>query len=174
MTEEPALRFIRDEEHYALVVEEGILAAERSIRIATANVKEIRVRRRGRYASILRPFEEMVERGVSIRILHGAAPSVRFRRELEASPVLSSHERFEMLFCPRTHLKMVLVDGSFLYAGSANFTGAGIGVKKAERRNFEIGFVSRDPAVVAHHQAIFDAIWAATLCETCGRREYCE
>ncbi len=170
----PALRFIRDEEHYEAVVEEGILRAERSIKIATANVKEIRVRRGRRFVSILRPFEEMVERDVSIRILHGAAPSRRFVAELGASPILASNERFEMLFCPRAHLKMVLVDGRFLYAGSANFTGAGIGVKKKERRNLEIGFTTRDPAIIRAHEAIFDSIWSNALCETCDRKEYCE
>jgi phosphatidylserine/phosphatidylglycerophosphate/cardiolipin synthase-like enzyme len=156
------------------IVEEGILRAERSLKIATANVKEIRIRRGRRFVSILRAFEEMTERGVSIRILHGAAPSRRFRSELEASSVLSSNERFEMLFCPRAHLKMVLVDDRFLYAGSANLTGAGIGVKKRERRNFEIGFTTTDSDIIRSHETIFDTIWSNALCATCDRREYCE
>ena len=142
--------------------------------LATANVKEIRVRRRGKYVSVLRAFEELVGRGVSIRILHGAAPSKRFTAELEASAALARTDHFEMMYCPRAHLKMVVVDGSFLYAGSANLTGAGIGVKKPERRNFEIGFTSVDPAVVEHHEKIFDTIWSTALCEDCGRRDYCE
>jgi phosphatidylserine/phosphatidylglycerophosphate/cardiolipin synthase-like enzyme len=174
MTGAPPIRFIRDDEHYATVVEEGILAARESVRIATANVKEIRIRKGKRYVSIVRAFEEMAERGVSIRILHGAPPSRRFREEIGGSPVLSSSERFEMLFCPRAHLKMVLVDAAFLYAGSANFTGAGIGVKKPERRNFEIGFATSDPATVRLHASIFEEIWSGALCDSCGRREYCE
>lgn len=173
MTEGPPIRFLRDEEHYSIVVEEGMLAAQESVRIATANVKEIRIRKGKRYVSIVRAFEEMAERGVSIRILHGAPPSRRFREEIDASGVLSSSERFEMLFCPRAHLKMVLVDGAFLYAGSANFTGAGLGVKKPERRNFEIGFATKDPAIVRLHASIFDEIWSGAFCDSCGRREYC-
>jgi phosphatidylserine/phosphatidylglycerophosphate/cardiolipin synthase-like enzyme len=174
MSAHTPIRFIRDDEHYGAVLEEGMLRAERSIKIATANVKEIRVRRGKRFVSILRAFEEMVERGVSIRILHGAAPSRRFRAELEASPILASNERFEMLFCPRAHLKMVLVDGRFLYVGSANFTGAGLGVKKKERRNFELGFTSSDPETIRWHESIFETIWSNALCETCDRKEYCE
>ncbi|MFH1682098.1 MAG: phospholipase D family protein [Candidatus Eisenbacteria bacterium] len=168
------IRFIRDDEHYRIVIEEGILRAEASVRIATANVKEIRFRKGKRYVSIVRAFEEMAERGVSIRILHGAAPSSRFHEEIEESPALSSSERFEMLFCPRAHLKMVLVDRTFLYAGSANLTGAGLGVKKAERRNFEIGFTTADPEIIRHHETIFETIWSGAHCDSCDRREYCE
>lgn len=168
------LRFITDDEHYEEVVEGGILRAETSVKIATANVKEIRIRRRGRYDSILRAFEEMVERGVSIRILHGAPPSRRFTEEVEASPTLAKSERFEMMFCPRAHLKIVVVDGRFLYAGSANFTGAGLGVKKNERRNFEAGFITRDPDIVRMHEKVFDHIWTTSPCKECERRGYCE
>ncbi len=174
MGERPPFRFIRDEEHYSAVLEEEILAARSYVKIATANVKEIRVLRRGKYLSILRSFEEMVDRGVSIRILHGAVPSVRFRRGLGESRVLSRNERFEMMYCPRAHLKMAVVDGRFLYMGSANLTGAGLGVKKRERRNFEAGFTTADKAIIAEHEAIFDRIWSGAHCDDCGRREFCE
>ena len=174
MDRPPPIRFLRDEELYASVVEAGILAARKSVKIATANAKEIRVRRREKYVSIVRVFEEMVGRGVSIRILHGAPPSRRFREEIEASGELARCERFEMMFCPRSHRKAVLVDGAFVYAGSANLTGAGLGVKKAERRNFETGFASTDPAIVAWHEETFDRIWSTALCDDCERKEFCE
>jgi len=168
------LRFLRDQELYESVVEERILGAEKSVDIATANVKEIRVRRRGKFVSIVRIFEEMIGRGVSIRILHGAPPSRRFHEEVEASAELARCDRFEMMYCPRSHWKAVIADGRFVYAGSANLTGAGLGVKKAERRNFETGFVSSDPTIVAWHAAVFDRIWSTSLCEACERREFCE
>lgn len=168
------LKFIRDGEHYVAVVEEGILRAERYVKIATANVKEIRIRRNGTYVSILRVFEELVEGGVSVRILHGATPSRKFSMELEGSPSLARSENFEMMFCPRSHLKLVLADGRFLYSGSANLTGAGLGVKKAGRRNFETGFVSEDPQIIALHERVFDHIWSTSPCEECERRGYCE
>jgi len=174
MGERTPFRFIRDEEHYPAVLEEEILAARSYVKIATANVKEIRVLRGGKYRSILRSFEEMVERGVSIRILHGARPSERFRDGLSESRTLSRNERFEMMYCPRAHLKMTVVDSRFLYVGSANLTGAGLGVKKAERRNFETGFATGDETIVAEQEAVFDRIWSGAHCGDCGRKEFCE
>jgi len=66
-----------------------------------------------------------------------------------------------------------LIDRAF-YAESTNLTGAALGVKKAERRSFETGFVSTDPSIVAWHEETFDRIWSTSLCESCERREFCE
>ncbi|MCL2317152.1 MAG: phospholipase D family protein [Actinomycetia bacterium] len=59
-----------------------------------------------------------------------------------------------------------------MYVGSANLTGAGIGMKSDARRNFEAGVLT-DSAVLAE-QAIeqFDAIWRGDHCAGCGRREF--
>ncbi len=37
------MRFIRDSEHYSLLIEEGVLRARERIWIATANVKDLHV-----------------------------------------------------------------------------------------------------------------------------------
>ncbi len=167
------VRIITDDEHYSIVIEEQVLHAEQSIVIATANVKDLHVKRRGRYRSILVEFQALVERGVSIRILHGAPPSRPFLESLEKRPGLSTNSRFEMMYCPRTHFKMVLVDGGFLYVGSANFTGAGLGVKNRTRRNHEAGIVTRQPDLIRTYADYFETIWSTSLCEGCGRRDVC-
>jgi len=174
LTSRPTIEFIENEAHYARVVEEGIVAARESLRIATANLKNLHVLRGKRSRSIVDLFAERVDRGVSIRILHGAKPSGPFAEALAAHPALGRHERFEMLFCPRTHLKMVLVDDRLLYAGSANLTGAGLGAKSPARRNFEAGFLTEDPGLVAPWRDLFLRIWNGEYCEACGRREHCE
>lgn len=170
----PTIQPIRNEEHYRIVVEEGILKAAVSVRIATANVKNLHVLQGKRARSILLRFEEMVDRGVSIRILHGAPPSRPFQEALEKSTSLQRNERFEMMLCPRNHMKIVLVDDAFLYAGSANFTGAGLGAKKPERRNFEAGFFTHDSSLVNYYGNLFNGIWEGSHCGACGRRDHCE
>ena len=59
------------------------------------------------------------------------------------------------------------------YIGSANLTGAGKGMKSGRRRNFEAGFLTDDPALVAAAMDHFDSVWAGFRCRDCGRKEYC-
>ena len=56
-------------------------------------------------------------------------------------------------------MKTVIVDGAFLYLGSANWTGAGLGAKGEGRRNFELGVVTDDEQYIDHVQAVYEAIW---------------
>jgi phosphatidylserine/phosphatidylglycerophosphate/cardiolipin synthase-like enzyme len=81
--------------------------------------------------------------------------------------------RFEMRLCPRVHLKTVIVDGGFLYLGSANWTGAGLGAKGAGRRNFELGIVTDDAPLLDDVQEIFDGIWQGAECAACKLRDVC-
>ncbi len=81
--------------------------------------------------------------------------------------------RFEMRLCPRVHLKAVIVDGEFLYLGSANWTGAGLGAKGTGRRNFELGVVTDDALLLDDVQEIFDRIWRGAECADCKLRDVC-
>ena len=40
-------------------------------------------------------------------------------------------------------------------------------------RNFEAGFLTDDPALVAAAMDHFDSVWAGFRCKDCGRKEYC-
>lgn len=75
--------------------------------------------------------------------------------------------------CPRTHFKAAVVDGQQVYLGSANLTGAGLGAKSGSRRNFEIGLLSDDPALVDAVADLFEAIWSGAMCRDCDRTDYC-
>ena len=182
-----ALSLIAGSGHYDAVVR-AAMNAEHSLWISTANLKELMVederarpgRRRisggkGEYRSVLRIFDEQVSRGVEIRILHASPPSRPFREELRRLPGLlrKSSGRFEMRMCPRVHFKTVIVDGSMLYLGSANWTGAGLGAKGEGRRNFEVGFHTRDDLLLDEVQAYFDRIWSGVVCKGCKFRDKC-
>jgi phosphatidylserine/phosphatidylglycerophosphate/cardiolipin synthase-like enzyme len=78
-----------------------------------------------------------------------------------------------MRLCPRVHLKAVIVDGEFLYLGSANWTGAGLGAKGTGRRNFELGIVTDDALLLDEVQEIFDRIWRGRECTGCKLRDVC-
>jgi phosphatidylserine/phosphatidylglycerophosphate/cardiolipin synthase-like enzyme len=160
-------------ELYEQVIRDGILQARRSVWIATANVKELFVeRRRGKFGSILGAFEELADRGVELRLLHAELPSRRFRAAFDRRPSLVKGG-LKMKHCPRVHLKAVIVDGTRLYLGSANLTGAGLGAKGDDRRNFELGFLTEDFYLLDRVQALFQELWDGGPCVRCGVRELC-
>ncbi len=76
--------------------------------------------------------------------------------------------------CPRVHLKTVIVDAEMAYVGSANWTGAGLGAKGADRRNFEVGIVTDDEQLIEELQQLFETIWTGQPCATCKLRDKCE
>jgi phosphatidylserine/phosphatidylglycerophosphate/cardiolipin synthase-like enzyme len=133
--------------------------------------------RAGAYRSVLRVFDEAVARGVEVRILHASPPSRPFREELRRCEHLTrrakARGRFEMRACPRVHVKAVVVDGALLYLGSANWTGAGLGAKGQGRRNFEVGFVTRDDLLLDELQGYYDRIWRGGGCAGCKLRDEC-
>jgi phosphatidylserine/phosphatidylglycerophosphate/cardiolipin synthase-like enzyme len=166
------MRLVAGEGHYEAVIER-VLRARCSVWVATANIKDLMVKGRPRFRSILEELDRMAERGLDLRILHAALPSRSFRESFDRLPRLVAGG-LELRQCPRVHLKVVVVDGELLYLGSANWTGAGLGVKRADRRNFELGLVTGDPLLLDQVQAHFDDIWSGRECRGCGRRESCE
>jgi phosphatidylserine/phosphatidylglycerophosphate/cardiolipin synthase-like enzyme len=174
-----SLSFLVDRAHYDEVILGAVARARVSVWIGTANLKELhieasvgtRARAKGRYVSILQTFEALAEQGVELRILHGALPSGPFRAELARRKALQ--KRLAMRRCPRVHLKLIAVDGKALYLGSANFTGAGLGAKGEGRRNFEMGILTDDLAMLDSAQERFDRIWTGRECGACKLRAVC-
>ena len=174
------MSLVADIDHYDKVILGALSQARVSVWIGTANVKDIRLeapigtraRARGQYESITERLTELVRRNVEVRILHGGIPSRPFRESLAKSKELVA-PRFQMRHCPRVHLKMIAVDGAYLYLGSANFTGAGLGAKGEGRRNFELGISTDDYALLDATQARFERIWRGAECGACRMRSEC-
>jgi phosphatidylserine/phosphatidylglycerophosphate/cardiolipin synthase-like enzyme len=173
---------IADREHYDEVVVGTILKAQTSVWIATANVKDMHVeapigttaRARGKFISMLESLRDLARRGVEVRILHGANPSGPFRAQLARLQATTGKKiGVAMRHCPRVHLKLIAIDGSALYLGSANFTGAGLGAKGDGRRNFEMGVLTDDEILLDAAQARFDRIWSGKECASCKLRREC-
>src|SRR5215471_12041122 len=174
--------------HYDSVVR-AVMEAKRSVWIATANVKELMVedhraapgRRRTaavsaraargrRYRSVLGVLDELAARGVELRLLHATPPSRAFRAAFDRHPRLY-RGGLALRACPRVHFKAVIVDGAYLYLGSANWTGAGLGAKGAGRRNFELGFVTAEDGLLDRVQEFYDRIWSGGECGACKIRD---
>ena len=178
-----SIELIAGRAHYDRIIK-AVLGAHTSVWIATANVKELMVegaparpgRRRshrgGDYDSVLARFDELAARGVELRLLHAELPSGPFRAEIAKHPRLLEGG-LALARCPRVHLKTVIVDGALLYLGSANWTGAGLGAKGSGRRNFELGIVTDDTALLDQVQAMYERVFSGGECAACKLRDVC-
>lgn len=157
---------------YREVVLGKLAHARESVWIATANVKAMFVEQGGRFAPVLELFESLSKRGVALRLLHAELPSRPFREAFDASERLV-RGGLELKVCPRVHFKAVVVDGAWAYLGSANLTGAGLGAKGEDVRNFELGFVTEDFDVIDRVTALYEAVWSGAECRACRLRSVC-
>ena len=166
------MKVIQNEDHYKFVIEEGINLAARSIWIATANLKDMQIAMcKGRYRSIVEHLNDLAKNGIEIKLLYGGDPSIRFKKSYLMSDI---HKGFSLLRCSRVHMKTIIIDGSCMYLGSANLTGAGEGVKKENLRNFEMGIITKDINEIDKAQSLFNMIWEGAFCKECGRRKICK
>ena len=166
------LKFVTDREIYDEVVCQAVPKATRLLWLATADLKDLHVHKQGRMVPFLEVLSDLVRRNVEVRLLHAKEPGPAFRADFDRYPLLS--KGLERMLCPRVHLKCAVVDGSYAYTGSANLTGAGVGAKSVNRRNFESGIVTTDPTMVGQMMEQFDAIWRGSHCPDCDRKEFCD
>ena len=162
---------VKDREIYEKVIGGFVPKAKRFLWLATADLKDLHVDKNGTMVPFLEVLSGLVTRNVEIRLLHAKEPGPVFRRDFDKYPNLMGG--MERILCPRVHLKSVIADGQAAYIGSANLTGAGMGAKGPNKRNFEAGIITTDERLVGKIMEQFDDIWRGSHCRHCKRKEYC-
>jgi len=165
------LEFITDSRIYEKVICDRIPKAKRFLWLGTSDLKDLHVEKKGRMVPFLEILSDLAEKRVEIRLLHAKEPGPAFRRDFDKYPNLI--KGMERILCPRVHFKSVVIDGEFAYTGSANLTGAGMGAKSADKRNFEAGIITDQPEIIDRVIEQFDSIWRGEHCAACKRKEYC-
>ncbi len=165
------LEFITDMQIYEKVLCDRIPRARKFLWLGTADLKDLHVDKAGRMVPFLEILSDLAARQVEIRLLHAREPGPAFRRDFDRYPNLI--KGVERILCPRTHFKSVIIDGEFAYSGSANLTGAGMGAKSTEKRNFEAGIITDRKRIVGRIADQFDKIWRGEYCTNCKRKEFC-
>ena len=108
--------------------------------IGTADLKDLYVEGGRDVVPFLSILDKLLKRSVDVRLLHAKEPGENFCEDFDKYPGLWS--RLERRLCPRVHFKIVIFDCAIAYIGSANLTGAGIGMKGDGNRNFEAGILT--------------------------------
>ena len=166
----PMLTFIPNTAHYTTLLSR-IQSVKHTLWIGTADIKDLYVEVGGEKKPFLALIAQLIRRGVEVRLIHAKEPGPNFREDFDKYPVL--YDRLERALCPRVHFKMIVFDCKEVYVGSANLTGAGIGMKAETTRNFEAGILTDDPQIVEQAMNQFDEVWMGKHCKTCKRKEFC-
>jgi phosphatidylserine/phosphatidylglycerophosphate/cardiolipin synthase-like enzyme len=160
------IKYIADEDHFREVLAR-VPNVRKTLWIGTSDIKDLYVGER----PFLGVLADLIAKGREVRLIHAKEPGPNFREDFDRYPILFSG--MERALCPRVHFKLLIFDLKVAYIGSANLTGAGIGLKGAGSRNFEAGILTDDPALVEAAINQFDSVWRGAKCKTCGRKKFC-
>ena len=152
----PETSYIANDAHYDQVIER-IKDVKKTLWIGTADIKDLYVKDGRGTKPLLEVLSDLVKKGVAIRLIHAKEPGPAFRQDFDKSPALI--EGMERVLCPRVHFKIIIFDLKMAYVGSANLTGAGIGMKGENTRNFEAGILSTNKDFVKNAAEQFDSVW---------------
>ncbi len=170
MNETPFIRYIADAQHYNEVLAR-IVGVKSHLWIGTADIKDLYVKCGEKLVPFLGLIDQLLRKGVEVRLIHAKEPGPAFREDFDRYPTLTTG--LERVLCPRVHFKLMIFDLDIAYIGSANLTGAGIGMKSKTRRNFEAGILTNIPSLVEAAITQFDTVWMGSHCKQCGRKQYC-
>ena len=164
------MKYISNIDHYKEVLSR-VQSVKHMLWIGTADIKDLYVEVGNEKKPFLALIAQLIRRGVEVRLIHAKEPGANFREDFDRYPVL--YDCLERVLCPRVHFKILVFDGKEAYIGSANLTGAGIGMKAETTRNFEAGILTDDPQIVEQAMNQFDDVWMGKHCKSCKRRDYC-
>ena len=162
--------YISNTAHYKEVLSR-VQSVKHTLWIGTADIKDLYVEVGKEKKPFLAVLSGLIRRGVEVRLIHAKEPGPNFREDFDKYTVL--YDRLERVLCPRVHFKMLVFDSKEVYVGSANLTGAGIGMKGEDKRNFEAGILTDNTAIVEQAMNQFDEVWIGRHCKKCKRREFC-
>lgn len=163
--------YVQDEDHCEKVIER-IKTVKKSLWIGTADIKDLYVKSgKLKTKPLLEVLSDLAKKGVEIRLIHAKEPGPAFREDFDKYPALI--EGMERVLCPRVHFKIIVYDMETAYVGSANLTGAGLGMKGENTRNFEAGILSNQEEFVKAAAKQFDSVWIGSFCKKCKRKDFC-
>ena len=159
--------YISNSAHYKDVLSR-VQSVKHLLWIGTADIKDLYVDVGNEKKPFLSLIAQLIRRGVEVRLIHAKEPGRAFREDFDRYKRL--HSSLERVLCPRVHFKIIVIDCSICYIGSANLTGAGMGIKSPNRRNFEAGILADEPNLVDEAMEEFDKVWRGEMCKKMSKK----
>jgi len=161
-------------ESFEHIVQNGFLKAKEHIWFTSAKTTDFMIpnpRTKEAFQFSQRLYQ-LAGRGIKIKfLLSPKEAEKKFYQKLKYA------ENIEFRFCYDMHMKIVLVDSTWLYYGSANLTGAGLGSRSRKgRNNFEMGTITVDPSAISEVEKHLENIWSGSHCQGCYQKMkgYCK
>jgi phosphatidylserine/phosphatidylglycerophosphate/cardiolipin synthase-like enzyme len=156
------------------IINEGLLQAKKTVWLVSAKTTDFIIKnpRSKEALNFSQKLVQMRNWGVTIRLL--LSPKERKRslyQKLKTEPNIS------FKFCYNIHMKAIIIDERWMYFGSANLTGAGLGSRTREgRNNFETKVVTLDQNVIQSTVKLLESIWDGKECTNCYQKKkgYCK
>ena len=164
------IKYIADRDHYTEVLSR-CEKVKHDLWIGSADLKDLYVGIGKDVVPFLSILDKLLKRGVEVRLLHAKEPGENFREDFDKYPGLWT--KLERKLCPRVHFKIMIFDCTVAYIGSANLTGAGIGMKGVGNRNFEAGILTDEISLVDAAADHLDSVWQGSHCTKCKRKDFC-
>lgn len=164
------IEFISDADHLSRILDLAS-KAKQTLWIGTADIKDLYIVQGKIEQPFLGVLSDLIGKGVEVRLIHAKEPGPNFREDFDRYPRLST--MLERVMCPSVHFKIIVIDQSLCYVGSANLTGAGMGMKSDTRRNFEASILTDIPTIVKNACQEFDKVWCGSECKKCERKILC-
>ena len=145
-------KFLSNHEIYDEVIIKEVFNAQKQLWIATADIKDMYVGSKGRMVPFLEILANLIEKGVSVRLIHAKEPGKNFREDFDRYPILFNE--LERLLCPRVHLKNIIIDNRICFIGSANLD------PRSLKINTEMGLLVESKELNAHVREVIERDYA--------------
>ena len=85
------MQLLLNEAIYQKVIVGLLPQTERYLWIVTADIKDLHVPKGKRFVPLLEIFSDLIDRGVSVRLMHAKEPGPRFRADFDRLPPTPAH-----------------------------------------------------------------------------------
>lgn len=164
------LKYIKDDAHFSEVLS-LVTSAKYGVWIGTSDMKDLYFKKGRKVVPFLEILDTMIKRGIEVRLIHAKEPGENFKNDFDKYPMLFSGLKRKL--CPRVHFKLIIIDDDLVYIGSANLTGAAMGIKSSTKRNFEAGILTDEFELITAAQEHYLSVWNGDHCSKCDRAEFC-
>lgn len=125
-----------------------IATAKKSVYITTGSLKKLQLTSTSnpnQKIQFLNYLDNKAKSGIDIRLIY-SSESQTMREIMDMS---EDGKGIELQQCFNNHSKIIIIDNTFLFVGSANITTAGLGQIDEESGNFESGIITNHKDLIA-------------------------